>query len=126
MVTERPLQGGGQHRHPVLVALPGPDDHFVAVEVEVLDPEPQPLQEPHPRAEQQTAQKARDPAHLIKEPADLPRSQDHRQALGWFSLNNPIQPRQFNPEHPLVQEEQGSLRLVLSAPPPIFLDHQEG
>jgi len=113
MVPEQRFQGSRQHGDPVLVPLARPDDHLMPIEVDILDPQPQPLQEPHPGPEKQTSDEASDPPHLVKEPADLPRTQDHRQAPGRLALYDPIEPGQFRPQHPFIQKQQSRLGLVL-------------
>jgi hypothetical protein len=44
------LHGSGQHRHPILLSFATPDHDLVAIEVEVLDAEPDTLLKPEARA----------------------------------------------------------------------------
>ena len=110
---ERRPQRDGEHRVPVLVALPFADEDLVALEVDVLDAEPQPLQEAHAGAVQEPADQVRSPLHAGEQAPDLVPAQHDRQPRGPARAHEALEPGDAHAEHVLVEEQQPGERLVL-------------
>src|SRR5713101_2667656 len=47
MLQQRSLEPLGQHRHPIAIPLPTPDDNLMLREINVLDAQPERLEQPH-------------------------------------------------------------------------------
>lgn len=118
---EMPPEGDGQdsreRRRTILVSLPRPDDHLVALEVEVLHPQPQPLQQPHTGAVQQSRDELRGATQLPQQPAHLVPRQHHRCPFPPRRTHQIVQPWDFLAEDVAIKEEDRGERLALWSTP---------
>jgi len=113
MAAQRGSDARGEHRHPVARALAVAHDDLAPREVDVLHAQAQRLHDAQAGAVEQAqdqagrARSAREHrAHLLARQHDG----QPRRPLGGL---DPVEPRQLDLEHLLVEEEQGALRLVL-------------
>src|SRR5512135_1427338 len=71
LLAERRPYGGGQHGDAIRVALATADGDLAQLEVEILDPEPQALEEPEAGSVQEGADQARRAVEAVEHAADL-------------------------------------------------------
>ena len=106
-------QRRGQHRDPVLRSLPPPDHDLPPLEIQILDPQCDPLHQPHPTAVQQQAKQT---VHAIKppyHPLDLLPREDHRQPRRRSPARQSAQPLERQVEHMVVEKEERRQGLCL-------------
>ncbi len=80
MFLQRPLQGFGQHRRPILEALAMPHDDLAGGEVHVVNPQPQVLHQTEPGAVHPTRHEPPVPCELTEDGLYLVARQDDGQA----------------------------------------------
>jgi len=76
---QRPDQVFWQHRDTVLPALAVTNQQFAAVELDVLDTQPQPFQQTHAGAVEQRSQQTRGARRFRDQPTHFGRREHHRQ-----------------------------------------------
>jgi len=103
----------GQHGDAVLGALAVAHDQLAALEVDVLDTQPQPFHQPHARAVQQRSDEPGRAAGLVEQRANLAGRQHDRQAPVVLGADDLVEPRQLQSQRLLVEEEERRLGLVL-------------
>jgi hypothetical protein len=124
MPHEVRLDGLGQHRDAVLVALAAPHGYPVGREIDVLDPEAGALEEAKPSTVQEDAHQADGPVKLPNDGAHLFAREDHRQTRRLLGSDDPVEPGQLLLEHVTVEKEQSAQRLVLGGGGDVSLDGQ--
>jgi hypothetical protein len=115
MVLQRRRKAPAQHGDPILAALRPPDSDLPRLEVQVLDPQLQRLEQPEPAAIEQQRHQPRRARQPAEQPAHLFAREDDRQPLDPLrpgDVRHPDLPAQHHP----IQEEQGAQRLRLAAP----------
>jgi hypothetical protein len=103
----------GQNGQPVLAALALPDRQLAHIEVDVLHPQPQGLQESETRTIQQARHHGGRPLQLRQNPPNLGAGEDDRESPGLHRPHHAIDVGQRDPEDVAVEEEEGGQRLVL-------------
>ena len=112
---ERLPQGGRQHHHPVLVTLPLAYHDLTPIEVQILDPQPQPFHQAQSGAVEHPGDQPGRSFHHIEEPLDLGAAQDHREPLRPPGADHVAEFSQRQLQDRLVEEQQGAQRLILGA-----------
>jgi hypothetical protein len=107
------LHGSGQHRHPILLSFATPDHDLVAIEVEVLDAEPDTLLKPEARAVQQRHDEPHHAVNMGDEPADFFSTEHDRQLVGHPCSRHMLDRPDIEAEHLTVQKHQRAQRLIL-------------
>jgi hypothetical protein len=120
------LQRGGQHHHPVLVALGLAHHDHLPLEVDVLDAQPQALHQPHARAVQQARHQGHRAFELAQHLRHFAGTQDSGDAPRRRRPLQLLHPRQLNPEHLAVEEQQRAERLLVGGRGDATLGGQHG
>ena len=113
MRREFERRDGGQHRPTIAVALPRAHGDLVTVEVEILDPQTQHLEQPEPAAVEQEHDQALDSGELSDELPRLVARQHDRQALRSAGAGRVGQRAKVDPQDLAVEEEERGERLIL-------------
>ena len=104
-----------QHRHPVLSPLAVAHRQLVALQVHVLEPQPHTFHQPQPAAVEQPGHQRLAPGQALQQAPHLRPRQHYRQPLRTLGPDHVLHPRQLDPQHLPVQEQQRRQRLVLGA-----------
>ncbi len=107
------LAGRRQHGHAVLASLAITHHDLQALEVDVLDPHVESLEQPQSGTVEQPADEQHDAVELGEETAYFFVGQDDRQPPRALSADDAAQLTNLSLEHHLVEEQQGIERLVL-------------
>jgi hypothetical protein len=113
------LQRGRQHHHAVLGALAFAHDDGAALELDVLDAQAQALEQAHAGAVEQPAEQGQHVALLRlraswrEQAATSSGDKHHRQAALGARAADLAHPGQIEPQHLLVQEQQGRQGLLV-------------
>ena len=113
MGGQRGLDRGGQHRHPILVALAVADDDLVRREVDVLHAQATAFQQAQARAVQQERHEPGHAVEPLQDGADLVPRQHDGEVQGPLGPDDVVEPRKLDAEHLVVEKEQGAQGLVL-------------
>ena len=126
VLLDRRPQRNREHGVPVLPTLAVADQDLVALEIQVLDPELKPFEQPHPGPVEQAADEARRPTHTGQEPPHLVAAQDHGQTGGPPRPHEAFQPGDLEAQRLPVQEQQRRERLVLGGGRDVTFDGEVG
>jgi len=85
-----------------------------------------PRHQPHARAIQQTRHQVIHAVHALQHRAHLGGGKHHRQALRPLRASEAFQPRQLDPQHLAVKEQQRRQRLILRRCRHLAIDRQIG
>ena len=121
-VLLQPVQQSlGDHGSTVLAPFPVPQVDLPLLEVEILHPQLQRLQEAQAAAVQQSGDEAGRAIQALQDGPHLRWGQYDRQPLGSFCADQLVHPLQLALEDVGIEEEQGRQRLVLGtgADPPV-------
>src|ERR1051326_2949528 len=110
---ERAADRFGQHRHPVLRALPASNENLSPPEIDVLDPQGDRLVEPEAGAVQQGAEETVDPRQLLEHHLHLGAAEHDGQAGARPRPDNRAEVAERPTEHLPIEEEQRAQRLAL-------------
>lgn len=106
LVFECGNQALRQHDHPVFAALAIAHDDYLAVKVNVFDPQAQTFHQAHAAAIKQRGQQFVLPIKFAQHCLNFGARQHHGNALFWHWPRQVIHPWHFNAQHFLIQKEQ--------------------
>src|SRR5262245_12778685 len=107
------LQGNGQHPAPIPIALAGADDDLVAIEIDVLHPEPKALEEAEPAPVEQGDSEPLHPVQVLENRRHLVAGEHDGEMRRSSGPDEIVEPQQLGPEHVPIEEEQRTERLIL-------------
>ena len=119
-------QRGRQHHHPVLAALALAHHDGPALKINVLDPQPQTLQQAHAGAIEQARKKPVLIGQGRQQARHLVVRQHHRQARWALWPPDIAQPGHRQPQHLLVEKQQRRQGLPVGGRRDLALDRQPG
>jgi hypothetical protein len=97
----------------VVLPLAVPHRDLVALEVEVLDPHLEALQQSEPGSVQQLADEQHDAVQVAQDLLDLRARQDDGEALGALGADDALDQADILLQDPLIEKEKGAQCLVL-------------
>ena len=103
----------GQHDHPILVALGLAHDDHIAIELHVLDTQPNRLHQTHAGAVQQPCDECRRVDHRLQQDPDLLTGQHSWNATRIAGSLQVGHPGKLGTKHLFVEEQEGTERLVV-------------
>lgn len=126
LVAEAVRKPAGKDGDPVFPPLAVPDDHLMMVEVEILDPEPQSLQNPKSGTVEKSGDKANVAFELRKDRLHFPAAQNNRQLPEIPGSQEAAEVSGIDAENVLVQKDQGIECLVLGRGSDLTVDGEIG
>ena len=106
LIVQRRHQRGRQHHRPILAALAAANDDGAELEVHILHPQLQRLENSHPRAVKQLRQRPMLALQQRQHPPHFCDRHHRRQTRLALGPNDLVHPRQVSPQHLLVQKQQ--------------------
>ncbi len=110
---QRPDQACRQHGHAITRAFAIAHRDLVAFEIDILDAQPQSLQEAHPRAVQKTDNQPARAFQLREQCSYFVFPEHDRKVLRPLGAHHAIQPRQIDLQHLAVKKQQRRQGLIL-------------
>ena len=105
MASQVGLDGGRQHRDPVLVSFAAPDHELVGLEIHVLRPETRAFEHSKSGAIHQERHQPWNAAQSLDDGSDLVSGQDDRKPRRSLSSDEIVEPREILVEDLAIEEE---------------------
>ena len=123
---ERPHEGIGENRYPILAAFPVADHDLPPVDVDIMHPQPKTFEQPQSGAIEQTPHQPLRPGEKLEQPVDLGMCENHRQPTGLLGPGDIVKPGHIALEHIPIEKKQRAERLILRGSGDIAVDRKMG